>query len=90
MLNAGAAYMLQVHRLRPKGVPRPSGYRTEGYKQGDRNLGRRFALGKLLYRVDEVAKIIASSRSGIYELLKRGELIAHNPRLGRKGIKDNR
>ena len=47
-------------------------------------------MGKLLYRVDEVAKIIASSRSGIYELLKRGELIAHNPRLGRKGIKDNR
>lgn len=42
---------------------------------------------KLLYRVDEVAKMIARSRSGIYELLKRGELIAHNPKPGRKGLR---
>lgn len=42
---------------------------------------------KLLYRIDEVAKMIARSRSGIYELLKRGELIAHNPKPGRKGLR---
>ncbi len=42
---------------------------------------------KLLYRIDEVAKMISRSRSGIYELLKRGELIAHNPRPGRKGLR---
>lgn len=44
-------------------------------------------MGKLLYRVDEVAKMISRSRSGIYELLKRGELIAHNPNPGRKGLR---
>lgn len=42
---------------------------------------------KLLYRVDEVSKMIARSRSGIYELLKRGELMAHNPKPGRKGLR---
>lgn len=42
---------------------------------------------KLLYRIDEVSKMIARSRSGIYELLKRGELIAHNPKPGRKGLR---
>lgn len=42
---------------------------------------------KLLYRIDEVAKMIARSRSGVYELLKRGELIAHNPNPGRKGLR---
>lgn len=44
-------------------------------------------MGKLLYRIDEVAKMIARSRSGIYELLKHGELIAHNPNPGRKGLR---
>jgi len=44
-------------------------------------------LGKLLYRIDEVSKMISRSRSGIYELLKRGELIAHNPNPGRKGLR---
>lgn len=44
-------------------------------------------MGKLLYRVDEVAKMISRSRSGVYELLKRGELIAHNPNPGRKGLR---
>lgn len=42
---------------------------------------------KLLYRIDEVAKMISRSRSGVYELLKRGELIAHNPNPGRKGLR---
>lgn len=42
---------------------------------------------KLLYRIDEVAKMIARSRSGVYELLKRGELMAHNPNPGRKGLR---
>lgn len=42
---------------------------------------------KILYRVDEVSKMISRSRSGIYELLKRGELIAHNPNPGRKGLR---
>ncbi|MBI5588073.1 MAG: helix-turn-helix domain-containing protein [Deltaproteobacteria bacterium] len=42
---------------------------------------------KLLYRVDEVAKIISRSRRGVYELLKRGELMAHNPNPGRKGLR---
>lgn len=42
---------------------------------------------KLLYRIDEAAKMIARSRSGVYELLKRGELIAHNPKPGRKGMR---
>lgn len=44
-------------------------------------------MGKLLYRIDEVSKMISRSRSGIYELLKRGELIAHNPKPGRKGLR---
>lgn len=44
-------------------------------------------MGKLLYRIDEVSKMISRSRSGIYELLKRGELIAHNPNPGRKGLR---
>ncbi|MBI5885299.1 MAG: helix-turn-helix domain-containing protein [Deltaproteobacteria bacterium] len=44
-------------------------------------------MSKLLYRVDEVSKMIARSRSGIYDLLKRGELIAHNPNPGRKGLR---
>ncbi len=44
-------------------------------------------MSKLLYRIDEVSKMIARSRSGIYELLKRGELIAHNPNPGRKGLR---
>lgn len=44
-------------------------------------------MSKLLYRVDEVSKMISRSRSGIYELLKRGELIAHNPKPGRKGLR---
>lgn len=42
---------------------------------------------KLLYRIDEVSKMISRSRSGVYELLKRGELIAHNPNPGRKGMR---
>ncbi len=42
---------------------------------------------KLLYRIDEVSKMISRSRSGVYELLKRGELIAHNPNPGRKGLR---
>ncbi len=42
---------------------------------------------KLLYRIDEVAKMISRSRSGVYELLKRGELIAHNPKPGFKGLR---
>ncbi len=42
---------------------------------------------KLLYRIDEVSKMIARSRSGVYELLKRGELVAHNPKPGRKGLR---
>ncbi len=42
---------------------------------------------KLLYHVDEVAKILSLSRSGIYELLKRGELIAYNPNPERKGLR---
>lgn len=42
---------------------------------------------KFLYRIDEVAKMISRSRSGIYELLKRGELIAHNPNPGQKGLR---
>jgi len=44
-------------------------------------------VGKLLYRIDEVAQMISRSRSGVYELLKRGELIAHNPKPGRKGMR---
>lgn len=44
-------------------------------------------MGKLLYRIDEVAKMISRSRSGVYELLKRGELVAHNPNPGRKGLR---
>ena len=44
-------------------------------------------MSKLLYRIDEVAKMLARSRSGIYDLLKRGELIAHNPKPGRKGLR---
>ncbi|HLE18927.1 MAG TPA: helix-turn-helix domain-containing protein [Syntrophales bacterium] len=44
-------------------------------------------MGKLLYRIDEVAQMISRSRSGVYELLKRGELIAHNPKPGRKGMR---
>lgn len=42
---------------------------------------------KLLYRVNEVSMMISRSRSGIYELLKQGELIAHNPSPGRKGLR---
>ncbi|MEK7680140.1 MAG: helix-turn-helix domain-containing protein [Deltaproteobacteria bacterium] len=44
-------------------------------------------MSKLLYRIDEVSKMIARSRSGVYELLKRGELMAHNPNPGRKGLR---
>ena len=44
-------------------------------------------MSKLLYRIDEVSKMISRSRSGVYELLKRGELIAHNPNPGRKGLR---
>lgn len=31
--------------------------------------------------------MISRSRSGVYELLKRGELTAHNPNPGRKGLR---